>query len=381
MDLQLCRDLYDDLLLQKNIPLLAQELSSAIGLGSKSHRDLLSEEEFFDYQKYIYLTSRLPFEKVDFGSIDKYTRFFRKIVEYHGDIQRHKSNDVFADIFQHIRSSKTEIPLLISGNAGSGKSTLLTILFHYLLEKFRDQELALLPVFIDLDVYNVYLNQQQLRENFRIDVAPIIKYIKSNGLKPIIIIDGLDDCLKSELDFNRDVLSHLRSAFDQKVIVGLSKSDSPYTQVQPKLIKAESVVELLEIQMPFDAQEFVDTFADIYRLDHLNFMTVKKVDEFVSGLKIEHLDFFLILLFCNSVTAVDPVSSVSDLFELHIRSKTDGTESTLLSCANAAFQSYVKKSHQTQFQENHFEHWRLIHSHGEIRDFLIAFHVVFSCAT
>ncbi|TMU57456.1 TIR domain-containing protein [Flagellimonas algicola] len=377
LDVQLSRDLYNNSLYEKNISLLAEELGQDLEIKKYSFPKIINDESLLDYLKYIFLNNRLSLEKIDSSRIGHYTKFFNGIVEIEGSFRKNASNGIFEDILGYVKNANSEIPLLISGHPGSGKSTFLSILFYYFWNKYSESLFEYTPIFVDVDIYNSYLEIEQARKAFVRDIEPIRDYIVENKKKPLIIVDGLDNYLKSAIDLNNTILEFLKVGFERKVIIGLSTTEHFDNRNVLQNVNSESVVKLQKIdKKTLDVKAFIETFSTIYNLSNFNIDSSKKINVFLNRLNQESLDFFLIRLFCENINLNEKqIRSISDLIRTYIKNKTDGQESTLRNCSEIAFNFYVNSETNNEFIKNHYNLWRLIHSHNLIRDYLIAYKI------
>ena len=373
LSIGLIRDLYNEDLIEVNIPLLAKELSNLLNLNIVITKFISSDKEFFDYLKYYFFNKSLSFESINESKFDLYSKFLKQICQLEGDIAQKKGN-IFEDIKDHIISSKNEIPLLISGNAGSGKSTILAILFLFLWQEYLDKRFSFIPTFIDVDNFNSKVNEGDAKILFQEQINPLWDYIKRTDKKPLIILDGLDDYLKPNFDFNRDILNLISNEFQRKVIIGLSTSSGFFPSTQNIRYPAETRLILNKVSTSIDIDNFIDLFSEMYGITYFNKGNKEKIKNFVLRKVSVELDFFLMLLLCSNIgTGTKNIDSVCDLFELHILSLTDGTETSLKVCSRIAFNYYVKNDYagRTDLIEA-YDKWKIVHSNSAIRDFLIA---------
>ncbi len=349
--------------------------------------DKMKDLERFIQTRYIagqYM--RFPFDQ---QLARKYSEMFSYICTLEGAIEpkNYSSDNLFDICLRHVIETTSENPLVITGPPGSGKSTFLSLFYKFICSKLTPEIYAAIPIYINLQHYFEETSGGDALGRLKVDIDRIKEYLPSSGEELIMILDGNDDSFRYSMDTANQLISLILREFSvKKKIIGMNIGDNNFFMPMPGnnlysfTSDAESRLTLQTISIyNKNFNRIIDLYAE---LNH-NPISADKSDQFekylkdkIAQYKILRVDFFMLYIFCEKKNMnYRNCKTLSDFYKQFCFDKLrDTTDNNLLEISNIAFDFYIKKVIP---QESNMRGWSLIHTHLSIRDYLLAFQIVF----
>lgn len=316
----------------------------------------------------------------DFG---RHVRLFRTLVLLDGQPQLEQ--DAFALVEAKVRASTSATPLQVDGPPGSGKSLFLALLYLRMHAEHLRNPAAPIPVFVDLarydeSVYRVPPNEFEgaVRALVEQDLQPVARGIaRRPDAAFVVIIDSFTQYRNFQKIAAGTILQFCEAhSCIRKVIAvrldGANRMDTPWGPDNVVALRAIpcSDTTLLESFL----EDFVASKIEpAIKLEHLR--------ERIVAFRLTEVDLYTTALLASKhqSAAYRTFTSLSQFYRQYCVEYlgSPGGSHELNDVAGLAFKATIQKipiPHEAL--KKSLVAWSLIHVHSNIRDFLVALHLV-----
>lgn len=300
---------------------------------------------------------------------------------------------IFEQIYNVLVNSETNTPIYVNSFAGYGKTEFLSVLYQYLYEKYKNNELKKIPIYVSLHFYNKYIYKntddfdKQGSSLLLSHTNELINYLKRNTQKEVVfIIDGTDEFKYPKADFYEPFLSLISNLKIKVNIIGLRKYINKYNSKYRKEFKftpsPEIVISLGQISVSETnkVNDVVKYFSKLEKQlgnigpESTNEDLERYINNKIKQLELTNIDFFHLFLFSKGYQdnyQYVTVKSVSRFYHLYLSKCNINFDLA----AKLAFKLFNAPDEISNIEKNTKEWWK-VQKHESLRNYLTAYYII-----
>lgn len=307
-------------------------------------------------------------------SFDIYSELFRHITIIDNEIL--ENENLFCHVSNLILQTESKFPISVFGFPGTGKTKFLVILYLFLKDQFKQNQIDKTPIYLNLNKYDQYESRKS-QELFKREFEPIKNYISDNQLNVIYIIDGFNDYFKKPNDNDESIIDLLIDDSHIKII-GSNISDDKYivTNKHKHILNSESVILISSIDI---SNKYFNSFIQAYLKtkpeETVKHDTLAHILKIIKKFDITSLDLFTISLLLKKATikTYSHCEDFSSLIEEYIQNQVNRQRVTIERLSEYAYSTFMDDG-KKNISNQHLQ--LLLQNNFIIRDFLLANYVV-----
>jgi len=307
------------------------------------------------------------FKKFNFSPY-KYSELFSFFIEC-DMLDNDKINNIFETTYEIITKEEKEdnaFPIKITGNSGTGKSKFLSILFQYLFNKIEINDFKYIPFYLGLHSYAEMKESEsriEIENAFKIIFA-ICKELPNSYI--ILMIDSVEDHKHYEPFLLPLIVENLDKIKNQKRLVCIGDLASEDIATVPRSLKDKSDVEFRFTTIkPYNYEEVVNIYSQIYEMDSNNFMSIINKNRIIN-----EIDFCLLTFIRNYLLVNNDVDiSLADVCFYYCKEKLINN-TKIFEKAEMAFKYFDK----TSDSDLSYDDWRFINKSIIFKNYLLAYY-------
>lgn len=354
--------------------------------NGNTSKELTTRKDISSYIEELYLAKKLNYEQIFPNKINLYNEIFNHFIVLSGEIKKITPDkyNIFDSILNYIIKINKEGYLFVEGNPGTGKSTFLSVLYYYFLDAYKNRDFPFFPLYIDLEIYNDFLDDSEALKKFKLDINPLKEWFNNNEHAVVLIFDNFDDHFKNRIQLNTAIIQEFNKRANNKVIVGLSITDRLPREKNENNVNTVSKIILQDIKNSDDLPIILKSFIKLYTVHDNEQSYIDLAELLIKRFKLENIDFFLLQLIYNNKdqdTEIKRISHFAQFIEKISQKYIPPSDKYFTLISSKVFDFYIYSKKDNGYISNNYKAWHYANSNLSLRNYFLAKHIINSLVT
>jgi len=287
---------------------------------------------------------------------------------------------LFELVADSIRRSSTVMPLRVDGESGTGKTTFLAVLYWHLFNLYEADRSMPIPLYVNVQQYDSNDGKHDpyaALQKCKTELESLERLVAEFPTQPVVIIvDGIDEVVRARETIEEWLVSLGDPGAGTKKVVGVNVEGSGPGD-RPTYLSTDHSEP--NVRMRFFAHESPGAMVLAERFCDLNGIPVEPFKERMKHLSLDTVDLMTLTMVQKFIKTTPAPKTLADLYGLWCdefiarrRNPNGQKHADIIRDASRLAHQCLMKAEPPDKDALHSIHWKLIHSHQTICDYLVA---------